>query len=111
MLCQTETVNKGLEHCGTGLATKAPLSLKKVLIGGLGRRGGWGGRCQVTQSCSGQLSLVFEPQEIYTNTHYSSDKKTYVCWPGNIQASPVLRRPAIKAPAGHMEDIKRTRVN
>lgn len=83
----------------------------KGLDGGWGRREGWDGRCQVTQSCSGQLSLVFEPQEIYTNTHYSPDKKTYVCWPGNIQTSPVLHSPAIKAPAGHMEDIKLTRVN
>ena len=28
-----------------------------------------------------------------------------------IQVSPVLRIPAIKAPAGHMEDIKLKRVN
>lgn len=90
---------------------KASLSQRKVLRGCEGGGEGWDGRCQVTQSCSGQLSLVFEPQEIYTNTHYSSDKKTCVCWPGNIQASPVLRRPAIQAPAGHMEDIKPTRVN
>ena len=83
----------------------------KGLGGCWGGGEGWDGRCQVTQSCSGQLSLVFEPQEIYTNTHYSSDKNTCVCWPGNIQASPVLHSPAIQTPVGHMEDIKPTRVN
>lgn len=35
MLCQTETVNKGLEHCGAGLGTKASLSQSKVLKGGV----------------------------------------------------------------------------
>lgn len=80
-------------------------------MGGKGGGEGLDERCQVTQSCSGQLSRVFEPQEIYTNTHYSSDKETYVCWPGNIQSSSIFLSPAVSPPAGHVEDIKPTRVN
>lgn len=54
---------------------------------------------------------MFEPQEIYTNTHYGPDKNTCVLLPPYIQASSVLHSPAIKPPGGHMERIKPTRVN
>lgn len=39
MLCQTETVNKGLERCGAGPGTKASLSQRKVLRGGVREEG------------------------------------------------------------------------